>query len=32
MNEGIYVFLIGERFMKASDPGNELRAMLAECN
>ncbi len=31
-NEGIRVFLIGETFMKATDPGEELRAMLAECN
>ncbi len=31
-NEGIRVFLIGETFMKASDPGEELRALLAECN
>ncbi|MCI0454361.1 MAG: indole-3-glycerol phosphate synthase TrpC [Candidatus Dadabacteria bacterium] len=31
-NEGIHVFLIGETFMKASDPGEELRALLAECN
>jgi indole-3-glycerol phosphate synthase len=31
-NEGIRVFLVGETFMKASDPGKELRAMLAECN
>ncbi len=31
-DEGIYVFLIGEKFMKAKDPGKELSAMLAECN
>lgn len=31
-DEGIYTFLIGEAFMKASDPGEELKNLLAECN
>jgi indole-3-glycerol phosphate synthase len=30
-NEGIYTFLIGETFMKAADPGKELKTMLADC-
>ncbi len=30
--EGIYTFLIGETFMKASDPGEELKKLLAECS
>jgi indole-3-glycerol phosphate synthase len=30
-SEGIYTFLIGEMFMKASDPGEELKNLLAEC-
>ena len=28
---GINVFLIGEKFMKAADPGHELRRILLEC-
>ncbi len=31
-DEGIYTFLIGETFMKAPDPGEELRNLLDECN
>lgn len=30
IDEGIYVFLIGEAFMRASDPGEMLRKMLLE--
>ena len=30
-NEGIYTFLIGETFMKARDPGEKLKNLLAEC-
>jgi len=28
---GINVFLIGEKFMKAADPGRELKRILSEC-
>ncbi len=31
-DEGIYTFLIGETFMKAPDPGEELRNLLDECS
>jgi indole-3-glycerol phosphate synthase len=31
-DDGIYVFLIGETFMKAPDPGRELDKLLNECN
>lgn len=31
-DDGIYVFLIGETFMKAFDPGRELSKLLVECN
>jgi indole-3-glycerol phosphate synthase len=31
-DEGIYTFLIGEMFMKASDPGEELKSLIAECS
>jgi indole-3-glycerol phosphate synthase len=30
-DEGICTFLIGETFMKASDPGEELKNLLAKC-
>lgn len=30
-DNGIYVFLIGEAFMKAPDPGSELNKLLEEC-
>lgn len=31
-DEGIYAFLIGELFMMASNPGEELKNLLAECS
>jgi len=31
-NEGICIFLIGEAFMKVSNPGEELKNLLDECN
>jgi indole-3-glycerol phosphate synthase len=31
-SEGVNVLLIGERFMRAPEPGEELRKLLLECN
>jgi indole-3-glycerol phosphate synthase len=31
-SEGVNVLLIGERFMRAPEPGEELRKLLIECN
>lgn len=31
-DEGIYTFLIGETLMRASDPGEKLKSLIAECS